>query len=259
MDGILHLSIGWLIAGAIVIPFLFAALLFWMSVRSPIASWCEGFGGLVAPFFASVSLIFAVFAAFLGSDIWQRVEASSTSLEQEFSAAHSIAHIASALGADGDTVLNNVRRYTQLTLEKEVSIAGRQRSTEADQALQDLVKSILDLSSNRTDVAAAQNAMLAEYEDIWNARSARRQLAATHSDPEKWLAVVILGLLTQLALALNHVGKPQPLAAALLIFTLAFVTVLVTLVLHERPLLAPSLETLQQRHGIANTGALDSS
>lgn len=92
MHGILHLSIGWLIVGAVVIPLLSAALLFWTSVRSPIASWCERFGGLVAPFFASISLIFAVFAAFLGSDIWQRVETSSTSLEREFSAAQSIAH-----------------------------------------------------------------------------------------------------------------------------------------------------------------------
>lgn len=259
MHGILHLSIGWLIVGAIVIPFLFAALLFWASERSPIASWCEGFSGLAAPFFTSVSLMFAVFAAFLGSDIWQRVEASNASLEQEFSAAHSIAHIANALGADGDTVRENVVRYAQLTLEKEVSVAGQHRSTEADQALQDLVSSILNLSSDRMNIAAAQNAMLTEYEEIWNARSARRQLAATHSDPEKWLAVVILGLLTQLALALNHVGKPQPLSAALIVFTLAFVTVLVTLLLHERPLLAPTLETLQQRHGIAEDGALDSS
>jgi predicted PurR-regulated permease PerM len=259
MDGILHLSTGWLIVGAVVIPFLFAALLFWVSMRSPIASWCEGFGGLVAPFFASVSLIFAVFAAFLGNDIWQRVETSNASLEREFSAAQSIAHIATALGEDDEAVLSDVKRYAQVTIDQELSVAGRERSTDADQALQSLIRSILVLNSGRTDVAAAQSAMLVEYEDIWNARGVRRQIATTHSDPEKWLAVVILGLLTQAALALNHVGKPQPLAAALSVFTLAFVTVLVTLLLHERPLLAPALETLQQRHGITDTGAPDSS
>lgn len=111
-------------------------------------------------------------------------------------------------------MLNDVKSYAQSTIEQELSVAGRERSTEADQALQSLVSSILDLNSGPTDLAAAQNAMLAEYDEIWSARGVRRQIATTHSDPEKWLAVVILGLLTQVALALNHVGKPQPLAAA---------------------------------------------
>ena len=37
------------------------------------------------------------------------------------------------------------------------------------------------------------------------------------------------------------------------------VTVLVTLSLHERPLLTPTLETLQQLHRIADVGTPDSS
>jgi hypothetical protein len=63
--------------------------------------------------------------------------------------------------------------------------------------------------------------------------------------------VIVLGMLAQLALTLNHVDRPKPLAAALLVFTLAFVTVLATLALHEQPALAPKAEALSPSNAMS--------
>lgn len=246
MDDLSGLNVGWPIIGAAILPFVFSALLYWASQHSPAAPWCRDCSGLVAPFFAAISILFALFAAFLGNDVWERVRTGTHSLEQEFSAVSSISHIAAALGDEGQAVRSNARRYVEVTLEAELSGSGVYRSVAADRALRDLLIAILSLESSRSDIAVLQNAMLSDHERVSTARGTRRNIAETHSDPHKWAAVIILGFLTQLALTLNHVEKPRPLIAALTVFSLAFATVLVTLRLHERPVASPPPETLQQ-------------
>ena len=51
----------------------------------------------------------------------------------------------------------------------------------------------------------------------------------------KWAAVLLLALITQLAIAVVHLDKPRPQAAALFIFTLAAVSLLGMLAIHEAP------------------------
>jgi heme A synthase len=55
----------------------------------------------------------------------------------------------------------------------------------------------------------------------------------------KWAAVLLLALITQMAIAVVHLEKPRPQAAALFIFTLAAVSVLGLLAVHEAPFEPP--------------------
>ena len=51
--------------------------------------------------------------------------------------------------------------------------------------------------------------------------------------------VLILALITQIAIAIVHLDKPKPQAAALFIFTLAAVSILGLLAIHESPFEPP--------------------
>ena len=64
-------------------------------------------------------------------------------------------------------------------------------------------------------------------------------LSADRTVPTKWAAVLILALITQVAIALVHLDKPRPQAAALFVFTLAAVSVLGLLAVHESPFEPP--------------------
>lgn len=245
MEAILDLNLGWLIFGLCFIPSLCAVLLYGVTQHGPLAVPLQEFRGVVAPFFASVGIIFAVFAAFLGSDIWERVQHSNHSLEQEVSAVQSIIQIANALGNPGTPIIATVNRYVHATLDEELSRRGQPRSVVADSALEELVREVLDLPKENGKYGVAQSAMLAAYESLWQARATRRHIANTHSDPYKWLAVILLGFLTQVAVTVCQLDKPKPLAAALFIFTLAYAVTLVALVMHERPLSDPTLVSLE--------------
>ena len=55
----------------------------------------------------------------------------------------------------------------------------------------------------------------------------------------KWAAVLMLALVTQLAISVVHLERPRPQIAALFIFTLAAVSVLGLLAIHEAPFQPP--------------------
>lgn len=244
MQTILSFDLRWLIFWLCVIPGVAAIALYLVSQHGPLGSWLHSFSGIVAPFFASVGIIFAVFAAFLGADIWQRVQASNQALEREVSGVQSILQLADALGADGAEIAAHARGYVNATLSEELSRTGTPRSVVSDERLGELVVEIVRLPAASDRHRVARAAMLTAYESMWTARSTRRHIADTHSDPYKWLAVIFLGILTQVALMLCHVDKPRPLAAALAVFSLAFAGTLVALAMHEHPLADPSLVSL---------------
>jgi len=251
MDQILHESLGWLIFWLCLIPTAAAVSLYLVTQHGPLASHLQSYRGVVAPFFASVGIVFAVFAAFLGADIWERVQHSNHSLEMEAAAVESIVQIAGSLGPTGAPIVHNFEIYVHATLELELGKGSKARSPIADAALGEAVQAILALSSAGGTNAAAQSTMLGAYETIWQARATRRHIANTHSDPYKWMAVIFLGILTQVSLALCHIDQRKPLIAALVIFTLAFVGTMAALAIHERPLADPKIVSLDHlRHSV---------
>jgi hypothetical protein len=192
MNSVFDLGFGPLIIALLVFPSGSAALMYWVTQRGPFAARLQQYHGVVAPYFMSVGILFAMFATFLGADIWERAKQSDQSLEREVSAIESINQIAAALGEAGRPIRTVTNRYVQATLDDELSRTHGSPSTVADQALADLVKVILDLPAAAGSIGVAQGAMLAGYGKISDARALRRHIARDHSDPHKWLIVIVL-------------------------------------------------------------------
>ena len=241
MQTILELDLVALIFWLCFIPFVAAVFLYLVTQHGPLAVPLRPYGEVVPPYFASVGILFALFSAFLGNDIWQRVESSNHALEKETASVQSIVQIARSLDRDGWPILSNTRRYVNATIDNELTEGGQARSAIADTALEAVAREIIHLPQDHGSTTAAQGAMLAAYERIWEARTTRRHIAATHSDPHKWFAVLFLGFLTQVALVLCHMDKPKALVAALGVFTAGFIVTMAALAVHERPLGDPEI------------------
>ena len=70
---------------------------------------------------------------------------------------------------------------------------------------------------------------------VRQARLVRLTLTAGISNPMNWLAVLVLGVLTQIAVAVVQLEKLRPQALALFVFTAAFAATVVLIGLSERP------------------------
>lgn len=70
---------------------------------------------------------------------------------------------------------------------------------------------------------------------IGSARSDRLALAEDRTNHLKWLTVILLGVITQIAVAVVHLDKPRAQAAALTIFSFAVIVTLTLIAAQEQP------------------------
>jgi hypothetical protein len=78
-------------------------------------------------------------------------------------------------------------------------------------------------------------ALLGSVLRVRDARAERLALASDRTDDVKWAIVLILGVMTQIAIALVHLERPRPQLAAMAVFSSAAVVALGLIALQEHP------------------------
>lgn len=215
-----------------------AALLVWLSFRSPLRGQVQSFKGVVAPFFGSVAVIFGLLIAFLSNDIWDRNKQAERVVLTESDTLVALYSLGIASGSDSKSLRASIRGYASAVVEDEwPRLKSGERSPRTDTALNALLREVA-LPGTSKDFGV-QRTMLDMVLRIRSAHEDRLELAIDRTAVTKWGAVLLLALITQLAIAVVHLEKPRPQAAALFIFTLAAVSLLGLLAIHEAPFEPP--------------------
>ena len=211
-----------------------AAFLVWLSFRSPLRAHVQSLKGVVAPFFGSVGIIFGLLIAFLSNDIWDRNKQAERVVLTESDTLVALYSLGMASGADSAALRSAIRGYARAVAEDEWPRRQTgERSVKADAALNMLLREVA-LPGTVKD-PALQRTMLDMALRIRSAHEDRLEIANDRTAATKWGAVLLLALITQMAIAVVHLERPRPQAAALFIFTLAAVSLLGLLALHEAP------------------------
>jgi len=214
------------------------ALLVWLSFRSRLSGRIQSFKGIVAPFFVSAGLIFGLLVGFLSSDVWERNKQASRVVLTESDTLVALHSLGAASGSDEQGLRTAIRSYASAVVDDEwPRLAAQQRSARADAALNTLLEEVARPAASRDSVV--QRTMLDMVLKVRAAHEDRVVLAGDRTMLTKWLAVFLLALITQIAIAAVHLESPRPQAAALLIFTVAAVSILGLLAVHEAPFEPP--------------------
>jgi hypothetical protein len=104
-----------------------------------------------------------------------------------------------------------------------------------DRAYEELLREVSDPKIAIEAGAAVHNALIGATVRAGTARSDRLALAADRTSVIKWAIVLLLGVMTQIAVAVVHLQKPNAQVAALAVFTVAMVTALGLIAMQERP------------------------
>jgi hypothetical protein len=215
-----------------------AVLLSWLSFRSPLSARVQTFKGVVAPFFGSVGIIFGLLVAFLSNDIWDRNRQAERVVLTESDTLVALYSLGIASGSDSKALRSSIRGYASAVVEDEwPRLRSQERSTKTDAALDTLLREVALPGASKD--FGVQRTMLDMVLKIQAAHEDRLELANDRTAVTKWGAVLLLALITQLAIAVVHLEKPRPQAAALFIFTLATVSILGLLAIHEAPFEPP--------------------
>ena len=246
-------------AGIVLIPFIvlyaIAAALVWLTHLSPARPFFASCVGIAGPFFASVAVLFSLFAAFLANDVQHRDAEARGALFREADGLRTIMRLAEGLGPAGDGAKAAALAYAQDVVTKELPAARQFDAVPQNLAsVRNLTQAIVSPQSAAI-AEAPHEAMLDALVQIRQGRLERLALTAGISDPMNWLAMLILGVLTQVAVAVVQLDKMRPQALALFVFTTAFAATVVMVGLNERPFTGRAIDDVAMRAAIASATA----
>ncbi len=228
----LWLSSGWQIALSAVIPSAFALLIFAAEAHGPLAPPIQASKGVVAPYFSCIAIVFGLFAALLASDAWQKDNQARRIVHDEADAARIIAQFARATGIEAG-VLPKLKAYLEASSAEDAydpTIAASRAKTE--KAYEDLLTTLVRMPGLDT---ASRTSLIRDARALMQAHDDRSYLADDLTVPIKWLAIVLFGGLTQIALLLVHIGQRRAMRVAVSLFTVAFSACLIVMAIFDSP------------------------
>lgn len=168
----------------------------------------------VGPFFASISMVFALFLAFHAADIWSHKRSAERAFIQAGSAIKRFGELVSPTQMNVPEAAAAVRRYVVAVKEEEWTQHRNQKASDkAAVALRDLQAITVRIARDMPGPAAAQ--AFALVDDIATTRSDRLWIGRNHTEFHSWLAVLLIGFMTHLAVASVHLDRPRAGALAL--------------------------------------------
>jgi hypothetical protein len=228
-----------------------AAVIYLLSFHGFSGRWIGSFKGIVGPFFTSVTVIFALLAAFIANDVWRRDAEASQVVRAEADALLGLYYLTPDTAPDAATVHNLIRAYVELVIRREwPRMSNGEGTPEAEAALDALFREVLGRSAQGTGNSIVERARIDIALKLRTLHASRLSLAADRTDELKWAILLLLGVVAQLSIAVVHLDRPRPQIGALAIFSAAVVIALGLVALQERPFMPPLETPLTDLEGV---------
>ena len=227
-----------------------ATLLHLVSFRWPTRRHLASLQGMVTPFFVTSNTLFALTIAFLGAGAWDSYRGAVQAVLHEREGVLAVLELANAVPSEADRLRGRVNQYVTSVIDDE----WHQRpigygSHQADAALLALLGTAASRQTGAAAGPAVQAALIDSVQRISTARSSRLMLMHAPTDTLRWVAVLLLALLTQVSVAVAHLDHARGQIVALSLPTAAAIIVLALVAILERPFDGAnqvSLEPLRQ-------------
>lgn len=199
-----------------------AGLISWLFAHSSHRQLIGKYEGVVAPLFSLPAVLFSLTAALLATSVWDNYSIANKSIKSESQAILDIISLANSVPSFKATNLSNsAKAYTQSIIDDEWPTLATLRSAspvtnEKFIAMRAEVFKATNALSDKSESKLLLNA----FNSVNIAREMRLAYATFDLHPIRWYAVLFLGALVLVAVALIHLSKPQALVAALSISTL---------------------------------------
>lgn len=232
----------WLMFASVSLLFVGASALLWLATRAaatrPLVLRLGT--GLVPTYFTAISVLLALMTGFVANDAWERQRQAAKVVQSERASAMAILDLSLATVSDMAPIRRALGLYLEAVVGDEWARMGEGASSpKAGQALGRLLQAVADPAIGTEAGAAAQAALLDAAMALRAARGERLALSDAQGDETKWLTLLVLAGLTLVSIALVHLDRPGAQATALTLFSVAVVTTLGLIALHERPFDGP--------------------
>lgn len=207
-----------------------------LTFRSPLTRRVQLFTGVVAPFFSCVAILFGLLTGFLANDIGDRNRQALRAVQTEAGELRNIYTLSVASVTDMQDIRVALKDYARSAVQDEwAEMVEAGSSAKTNAAYDTLLREISDPSITKGASGAVHAALLNSAFRVGTARADRLSLSSDRTNDLKWISVLILGVITQVALALVHLERPRAMLAALAVFSTAAIVALGLIALQEHP------------------------
>lgn len=212
-------------------PVAVALILFALEARGPLAAALQKPLGLVAGYFTAVAILFGLTSALLMNDVWQKDNAARQSVQAEDDALRALFQLARS---NDLPALNPLLKAYAATAAKENpwSRAAPDARPQTDRAYEAVVSYVTRTSGLES---VTRSFILATAAEMRRARDRRLYVADDETVGIKWLSMIVLGALTQIAILLVHTGCRQAVRVSVSLFTVAFTFCLLIVAIFDTP------------------------
>ncbi|BAR98333.1 DUF4239 domain-containing protein [Blastochloris viridis] len=212
------------------------SFLVWLTAFSPVHGKIHSLNGVVGPFIGTVSVMFSLLTGFLASDISDRNRQAWRAVHSESSAAETLNTLGRVSASELAQIQPSLRYHLQSVLTQDwPQMAKGDSSPDTDAAFEVLLHEVSDAKVAQVVGQTVQGALLNAVIRIRDARADRLALASDRTNDIKWITVLIIGVITQLAIALVHLERPRAHGAGVVVFSVAAIVALGLIALQEHP------------------------
>ena len=240
IEGWIQLPVWQLLAVLVAFYVATGAAIHWLAFHSPASRWTLSFNGVVGPFFVSAVLIFGLLHSFVAREIWQRNDEAVQVVRAEGDALRTLAHLIPEGDPATARTQDLIRAYAQSVIADEwPQMRQGKGGVASETAFASLLTAIVDAPVSRSNTPAVQRARIDIVLKLHTLRGTRLAIAGDSTDGIKWATLLLLGLVSQVAIAAVHLETPRPQIAALVIFSTAAIIALGFVAIQERPFAPP--------------------
>jgi hypothetical protein len=207
-----------------------------LTFHSPLGRRIQTLNGVVAPFFSCAAILFGLLTSFLANDIGDRNRQAQRAVQTEAGELRNIYTLSVASVTDMQDIRMALKDYARSAVQDEwpeMIDAGISAKTSA--TYDTLLREISDPAITKGASGAVHAALLSAAVRVGTARGDRLSLSSDRTNDIKWISVLILGVITQVALAMVHLERPRAMLAALTVFGTAAIVALGLIALQEHP------------------------
>lgn len=177
---------------------------------------------LQTSYLGALTLPFALFLAFMVSDIWNRETLYAKTVLQEVQKLDAMLDVARVCGPVCAPIDEAVGVYARALSRYEWDEGWVRPQAEVSATFEALVDAISRAEADSAIPTYIRSVLLSGQIELRRLRTDRYFILHADLAPHRWIVVMVLGLLSLVGLAALHVGKPYQLILGLSTFAIAF-------------------------------------
>lgn len=191
--------------------------------------------GIVGPYFGTIALLFGLFASLTAHESWQRIAKINGMVSIEAEALNGIHEVGIELDK-GAEVKTLILEYIEGERDHQASYADSGlHIVKSSEAIHSLYALGFQEDFFEGKPLAIQGYFFRLLDNLRTARLERQEIYKRHLSGTKVLALLILGVLTQTAIALCHAGQVRASIAGVMLFSLAFAVSIYFITMFDHP------------------------